>query len=179
MNISSKQSRTFLLLLCAILLSGTNGVAQEIWQKGTAIIKLKNEKNGDKKSLKATAVQRSFAKIGVKRTRQLFPNSSTQKRNNNFRLNDIYQISFDETQNVETVLQELSQESWIEYVEPSYLYFPLGDPPNDEYADRHWGHTVAKVYDAWDITMGSPNVIIGLVDQGFKLNHPDLKNQFA
>jgi hypothetical protein len=34
-----------------------------------------------------------------------------------------------------------------------------------------------KISDAWDITMGSPNVTVAVIDNGFDLNHPELSGK--
>jgi subtilisin family serine protease len=34
-----------------------------------------------------------------------------------------------------------------------------------------------RLRDAWDITMGNPNVVVAVIDNGFDLNHPELSNK--
>lgn len=152
--------------------------SQEKWDEREVIVKIKPNKDGSKKSLRNANIQKRFQQVGLVNAKQLYTENATYKRSAKFRLNDIYKVSIKKEKDISQVIEVLNQEEWVEYAEPNYIYQPLGGPPNDEYADRHWGHEKAKVYDAWDFTMGSPEVIIGLVDQGFTLNHPDLKNQF-
>lgn len=52
--------------------------------------------------------------------------------------------------------------------------------PNDpafQNSDFSWWHRAVQLYDAWDITMGSPNIVIGIVDSYFDLRHPEIRNK--
>ena len=76
----------------------------------------------------------------------------------------------------------------IEYAEPNYLH-QLAASPNDTQFTSLWGlrNTGQNVNgtvgtadvdidapEAWDITTGSSNVIIGVIDSGIAYDHPDL-----
>jgi len=41
---------------------------------------------------------------------------------------------------------------------------------------KQWGFTDTKTYDAWDITTGSKEVVVAIIDNGFDITHPDLKD---
>lgn len=76
----------------------------------------------------------------------------------------------------------------VEYAEPNYLY-QASAIPNDTLFTTLWGlHNTGQAVngtpgtvgvdieapEAWDLTTGSPNVIIGVVDTGIAYDHPDL-----
>lgn len=90
--------------------------------------------------------------------------------------------------NVEDALAKYRQSPAVDYAEPNYLY-QLSAIPNDTLFTSLWGlHNTGQTVNgtvgtagadieapqAWDLTTGSPNVIIGVVDTGIAYDHPDL-----
>jgi subtilisin family serine protease len=84
----------------------------------------------------------------------------------------------------ENTLSALRYAAALEFVEPNYLKFPAY-VPNDPYFQELWAlnnsGNVGGVVDAdidaveaWDITRGSPNVVVAVVDSGVDVSHPDL-----
>src|SRR5437588_683531 len=59
---------------------------------------------------------------------------------------------------------------------------PTGDPlvqafdtiPNDALWPQQWGLQAAALPEAWDVTHGSPTVVVAVVDTGVDASHPDL-----
>lgn len=47
---------------------------------------------------------------------------------------------------------------------------------NDPKGKQHWSFKDIGAYDAWDITTGSKEVVVAVIDNGFDANHPDLKD---
>ena len=73
----------------------------------------------------------------------------------------------------QSVMQSLSRSSMVEFSHPNRLYrrfFTVNDPRSSEQS----GLAVIGSSKAWDITMGSPNVTIAVIDSGADLQHPDL-----
>ena len=78
------------------------------------------------------------------------------------------------------------QDALVEYAEPNYWMFKdMRAAPNDPLFNNQWhlnntgqgGGTPDADIDApeaWDITMGSRNVVIAVLDSGFDVTHPDL-----
>ena len=65
------------------------------------------------------------------------------------------------------------------YVFPEGLMGSLGYKPNDlvfDYPETSWYFEPIQAYDAWEITKGSPDVIIAICDSYFDLNHDDLNS---
>ena len=65
------------------------------------------------------------------------------------------------------------------YVFPEGLMGNLGYKPNDlvfNYPETSWYFDPIQAYDAWEITKGSPDVIVAICDSYFDLNHDDLNS---
>lgn len=69
----------------------------------------------------------------------------------------------------------ISENSDVEYVEEDIKYYAVG-MTNDPSAGQQWAHNVVKSYQAFDVTMGSQDVIVGVIDSGIDYTHVDLKN---
>lgn len=74
------------------------------------------------------------------------------------------------------------------YVEPHYLYMTndktpdstssLPNVPNDLlFAKYQWNLPAIETNQGWDLSRGSKDVIVGVVDTGVDINHPDLHGQ--
>jgi subtilisin family serine protease len=63
----------------------------------------------------------------------------------------------------------------LEWAEPEFVYEALFIPNDPEVANQyHIGRI--NSYQAWDITQGDTSVVIGIVDSGSDLDHPDLSS---
>ena len=65
---------------------------------------------------------------------------------------------------------------FVEYVEPVYIYKPLELAPNDANFSNQWGLFVINVTKAWNLTTGSKNVYVVVIDTGIDYRHEDLKD---
>lgn len=61
-----------------------------------------------------------------------------------------------------------------EFAEPNWVVFPAATTPNDPQFGQSWQHTRIQSTLAWDITQGSPDVIVAVCDSGVRTNHVDL-----
>ncbi|MFN8542283.1 MAG: S8 family serine peptidase, partial [Thermomicrobiales bacterium] len=93
------------------------------------------------------------------------------------------------TQNTTTAVAAIDSEAGVRYAQPNYSY-TIDATPNDPNLINLWGLNntgqlniggVDSVPDAdidapeaWDITTGSQNVVVGIVDTGILYTHPDL-----
>jgi len=75
----------------------------------------------------------------------------------------------------------------VEYAEPNYLFYPTETVPDDRYFDQMWGlfnpgsgsiggkpGADIGATRAWDITTGSDDVVVAILDTGVDLVHSDL-----
>jgi thermitase len=72
------------------------------------------------------------------------------------------------------VLQRLRRNPNVEYAEPNYVSGPLEVPNDPYYPARQWNLQRVQADLAWDITQGSPSVILAIADSGITATHPDL-----
>lgn len=51
--------------------------------------------------------------------------------------------------------------------------------PNDPLYARQWHLHLLRMAEVWDIEMGEPDVVIAVIEAGFDVTHPDLKNRIV
>ena len=59
-----------------------------------------------------------------------------------------------------------------------FLLFPLAtfaQMPNDPFTEQ-WSYEHTGLYEAWDYTTGSKDVVVAIIDNGFDIFHPDLRD---
>ena len=79
-------------------------------------------------------------------------------------------------ENIESFIEELSSASGVELVQPNYVYHIETTVVNDPIilSNDQWHLVKTNVFDAWDITMGSPSVKVAVIDSGIDQDHEDL-----
>ena len=80
---------------------------------------------------------------------------------------------------VDAAIAGLSQQPGIAYVEPDYVAEGALTPNDQYYASYQYAPQIIQAPQAWDITMGSPNVIVAVLDSGADFSHPDLQGQLV
>jgi subtilisin family serine protease/uncharacterized protein (DUF2141 family) len=100
----------------------------------------------------------------------------------------VQHVKLNKGETVEAALERFRHSPAVEYAEPNYIYH-VAAIPNDTLFTSLWGlrntgqnvgGTVGTADvdidapEAWDITTGSSNVIIGVIDTGIAYDHPDL-----
>jgi subtilisin family serine protease len=87
-------------------------------------------------------------------------------------------VEVPEKENVKNVVKEINSREEVEYAEPDYKV-KVNSIPNDPLYQRQWFHQVIKSEEAWNITKGSSNVIVAVIDDGIDLEHKDLSSQIV
>lgn len=65
----------------------------------------------------------------------------------------------------------------VRYVHLNYIHHAAA-VPNDTFFNFQWHYPLIKLPQAWDLTKGSPNVVVAVIDTGV-VNHPDLAGRFT
>ncbi len=83
------------------------------------------------------------------------------------------------TKTTEELIQQLKNNPLIEKVEPNYIIKPTRIPNDKEFSkdtSLYWGFEKIKAPEAWDITTGSNDIVVAVLDTGVDYKHPDLKD---
>ncbi|MFQ3598596.1 MAG: S8 family serine peptidase, partial [Chloroherpetonaceae bacterium] len=95
-------------------------------------------------------------------------------------LSRIYMLTFPEHLDESLIASRLRKFDLFEWVEPKYIrtaHLVPNDPligtafSSQNYLDYH------RLFQAWDISQGNPDVIIAIIDSGVDYLHPDLANK--
>jgi len=105
-----------------------------------------------------------------------------------FKTIGVQHVRLPEDMTVEEALEVYRSDPGVEYAEPNYYCYATATP-DDTHFGRLWGlHNTGQSVngtsgtpdadidapEAWDITTGSPNVVVAVIDSGVDYNHPDL-----
>jgi subtilisin family serine protease len=104
---------------------------------------------------------------------------------NHFDLIDVYHVRLHPGVKVSAALQRLAQSPLVEYAVPNGLYYLDTTYPSDPQFGALWGldntgqtggtpDADIDAPEAWDITTGSPQVVVAVIDSGITFDHPDL-----
>jgi len=76
---------------------------------------------------------------------------------------------------VPAVCARLRADPAVEHAQPNYIYHPCRTPNDPDFPDQY-AHQLIQMEDAWEISTGSRDVVVGVLGTGVDVNHPDLKD---
>ena len=107
------------------------------------------------------------------------PNVLSSYKIEKLRLKNAYKVYIEgaNLEKLKLIINQLSNDENIIYVEPT-IKFKLLYEPNDPYYSELWGLYVMYLNYAWNITKGSSNVKVCVIDTGIDIYHEDLNGNF-
>jgi len=119
-----------------------------------------------------------------------FASANNLSLKENVEKQNISVFKINDSQSVESAVQELKKDSSVEYAQPNFIYYPSEISSNDTYKNLLWGmdntgQTVNGITgtpdadidapEAWAINEGTnTSTIVAVLDTGVAYNHPDL-----
>lgn len=185
----------FRLLLCSILffpnlifaqkhdqglLTNENG---DHYQRGIINLKVKATQRDlcSENEVSIPELMAELRDLGLKSIKKKFPRTAPPTREFNehgLKLADIsliYCATVSDEADIIEACKKLSSLSSVEYAEPDFVSYDQ-HVPNDANLNSVMPYHFASIsaYEAWDITLGDTNVVIGITETSIDVNHPDL-----
>ncbi len=73
-------------------------------------------------------------------------------------------------------LGKIRNSTEVKYVEKNVQIYLTDTKPNDSSYTKQWHHKNILSEKAWDVSTGSKDIVVAVIDTGISLNHPELKN---
>ncbi len=133
---------------------------------------------GETSNLKLESLYKAIGVTSISRT---YPNSKKPRSEINelgikyADISLIYTLEYEANIDPKTLVHKFMSTGVFQYVEPSFTFEPLYTP-NDPEIDSLYFLDLLNLYTAWDTEKGDTNVVIGISDTGFDIDHPDLMN---
>lgn len=93
-------------------------------------------------------------------------------------LGRIYLLNFKSTVNLEDARDRLAELYFIVSIEPNVIFF-VNQDPNDPLYPQLWGFQKISMPQAWDISTGSESILVGVIDSGIDINHPEFAGRLV
>lgn len=91
---------------------------------------------------------------------------------------DVLRLRLRPGQSVASGLQKFRSHAAVEFAEPNYRVQAF-ETPNDPRFPHQWNLAKIRSPQGWDLSTGSSDVIIAVLDTGVDLDHPDLVNKLV
>lgn len=174
-------SLAFLFLVTISFAQRTERNSSTNYESQTIVLKVKDKFRADCKNdaIINSRLEYIFGKIGVNSLKKEFPNHikpPRAKHVNGIAFTDIsliYKLKYNSNDDPWLIIPHLLKTGMFEYAEPSFKFELLYTPSDPQLSDLYFLDTI-NAYEAWDVTKGDTNVVIGISDTGFDIDHPDL-----
>jgi len=79
----------------------------------------------------------------------------------------------------EEFAEQLNNREDVLFAEPNYIYHILATPSDPRFSEQWVHQEVIGSLSAWDVSIGSSDIVIAVVDSGVDANHPDLRGKIV
>jgi len=126
-------------------------------------------------TLSSSTLMSSLKGLQIENIKQAInlPVRSKQKGSKAEELSRIYEITFNSGEDVYKVCYDLLSNPEVEYAVPIYKRYPFHIPDDTQFPYQY-AMTNINAASAWDITKGSTDIVIGIVDTGVDYLHEDI-----
>ncbi len=150
----------------------------KMYQVGVINVKFKAQVTGfTKNSMGISGVDKVLSELRSNDIKQLHPLSGNFRKRmiGDEELAKIFQIRYESaTDPFDAAAMVLNDnKDLIDWAEPAFVY-KSDYIPNDPQTSAQWHIPRINSYQAWDLFKGDTTVVIGIVDSGSDLDHPDL-----
>ncbi|MCC7430441.1 S8 family serine peptidase [bacterium] len=132
--------------------------------EGTVIFKLKQNEPQTLKN-----IETFLQNFGLSELKPLFQNHRTRQTE----LSKIYEAKLNSSVPADELAKQLAQQKGIAYAEPRFVN-SVSETPNDPQFPQQTHLSVIHATAAWDLQHTNGTVLVGIVDTGISLSHPDL-----
>lgn len=148
------------------------------YSQNSVLVKWKNEKK--QKSSSRTTL--NVPGVSIQSLKPLAPTTTAQattswrgplKPSSRIDIRMYERILLQPGQNIEVTINKLYASGYFEIVEPEFVN-KMSFNPNDPSTSQQYYLDLINAYEAWDVTQGSEEVVIAIIDSGGDLDHPDL-----
>jgi serine protease len=161
-----------------------DGSGSDDYVNGVIIFKIlpSTEKTWVDNKSGSTDLDRALNDIHAGNIQKVFPNKNSVAEKadkwgrKTIDLSLIYQCAFNEEIPIEKAINAIISSGMVEYAQPRYIQNALAYFPSDPLYINQYQLDRLNMFDAWDIEKGDTNIVIGIVDWGTEVSHPDLVN---
>jgi len=167
----------YILPLLLSLFIIQNSVAQD-YVPGSIVFKIKDEdQSARRKYSNDLSIESLQTDESVNAIKSLSSNNSADQRKlGKSRLDNLYKLEINENISESEYIKFLNSFDNIEYAERYPNVKPLYVPndPEAQFGMAQFHLAQINIYDAWNITQGDDDIVIGVIDTGADLDHEDL-----
>ncbi len=172
-----------LILLTSIFFCAISIHSQDSkqFQERTLVVKVKQDFRSSctSKGVNYPGLSQILEKLKTQSFSKVFPRATPVRQGsarNGIPYTDIsliYKLRYNDPISLGKAVTLLMNFGIFEYVEPLAIQQPLGIP-NDPSIANQWHLPKIKTFEAWDVTKGDTNIVVGMVDTGIDYTHADL-----
>ncbi len=141
------------------------------YQINSIYVKTKSKVDVDNNRFVSDVLNKGFENVSINKLSKIASSNSNKVKGTP--VERLYIVEYSVGVDSYDMAQELMNNPEIEYAVPVFNRYTTDYTPNDPNISNQW-HIDDNAKKAWDITKGSADVVIAIVDSGTDWQHPDL-----